>query len=61
MLTAEQLIKLLGLEPHPEGGYYRETYRSDEIIGKGANMPSWAQRWLRASNLQMLRSGAGVI
>jgi predicted cupin superfamily sugar epimerase len=36
MLTAEQLIKLLGLQPHPEGGYYRETYRSDEIIGKGA-------------------------
>ncbi len=36
MLTAEQLINLLGLEPHPEGGYYRETYRSDEIIGKGA-------------------------
>ena len=36
MLTAEQLIKLLGLEPHPEGGYYRETYRSDEIIGKEA-------------------------
>lgn len=36
MLTAEQLIKLLGPEPHPEGGSYRETYRSDEIIGKGA-------------------------
>jgi uncharacterized protein len=36
MLTSEQLITLLGPEPHPEGGYYRETYRSDEIIGKGA-------------------------
>ena len=36
MITAEQLIKLLGLKSHPEGGYYRETYRSDEIIGKGA-------------------------
>jgi predicted cupin superfamily sugar epimerase len=36
MITAEKLIKLLGLKPHPEGGYYRETYRSDEIIGNGA-------------------------
>jgi uncharacterized protein len=36
MITAEKLVKLLGLKPHPEGGYYRETYRSDEIIGKGA-------------------------
>ena len=36
MFTAEKLIKLLGLKSHPEGGYYRETYRSDEIIGQGA-------------------------
>jgi len=36
MVTAEKLIKLLGLKSHPEGGYYRETYRSDEIIEKGA-------------------------
>ena len=36
MLAAEKLIKLLGLKSHPEGGYYRETYRSDEIIGKEA-------------------------
>jgi predicted cupin superfamily sugar epimerase len=34
MITAEKLIKQLGLKPHPEGGYYRETYRSNEIIGK---------------------------
>lgn len=26
--TPADLIKLLALEPHPEGGYYRETYRS---------------------------------
>jgi predicted cupin superfamily sugar epimerase len=34
MITAELLITQLDLKPHPEGGYYRETYRSDEIIGK---------------------------
>ncbi|HQO02357.1 MAG TPA: cupin domain-containing protein [Spirochaetota bacterium] len=25
-------IEKLSLEPHPEGGYYREVYRSDEMI-----------------------------
>jgi hypothetical protein len=26
-LSAEQIIRLLDLEPHPEGGHYRETFR----------------------------------
>jgi len=26
---AQQLIEQLGLQPHPEGGYYREIYRSE--------------------------------
>ena len=28
MTTAQDLIQQLRLQPHPEGGYYRETYRS---------------------------------
>ncbi|MFA6091858.1 MAG: cupin domain-containing protein [Elusimicrobiota bacterium] len=28
----EELIHLYGLQPHPEGGYYRETYRSTGTI-----------------------------
>ena len=28
----EKLIKILNLEPHPEGGYFKESYRSQEII-----------------------------
>jgi uncharacterized protein len=32
VITAEELITLLSLTPHPEGGYYRETYRSMETI-----------------------------
>lgn len=36
MLTAERLIKLLNLKPHPEGGYYAETYRSEELIASEA-------------------------
>ncbi len=31
-LDAEYIIKKLGLKPHPEGGYYREIYRSEEKI-----------------------------
>ncbi|MET0547102.1 MAG: cupin domain-containing protein [Caulobacterales bacterium] len=26
-LSADQIIALLDLEPHPEGGFYRETFR----------------------------------
>ena len=33
MLTADQIIALLNLTPHPkEGGYFIETYRSSETI-----------------------------
>ena len=30
---AQSLIVRLGLLPHPEGGYYRETYRGDALKG----------------------------
>lgn len=33
MATAEELIRYLGLQPHPkEGGYFRETYRAGESL-----------------------------
>ncbi len=32
MTSPELLINHLQLQPHPEGGYYRETYRSGESI-----------------------------
>lgn len=28
-MNSDQLIKSLNLEPHPEGGYFKETYRSN--------------------------------
>jgi len=31
-LKAKTYIKKLGLKKHPEGGYYKEVYRSGEII-----------------------------
>lgn len=36
MLTAPQLIEKYNLQPHPEGGWYRETYRSSEDISADA-------------------------
>ncbi len=32
MLTAQLLIQSLGLQPHPEGGFFREVYRSSEFL-----------------------------
>ena len=32
MNTSEEIIKKLGLQAHPEGGYFKETYRSEQEI-----------------------------
>lgn len=32
-LTAADVIRLLELAPHPEGGHYRETFRDARMIG----------------------------
>lgn len=37
MITKDQLIKAFSLLSHPEGGYYKETYRSVEIIQSLSN------------------------
>lgn len=36
MFTTQQLIKQYNLQPHPEGGWYRETYKSTEEISATA-------------------------
>ena len=36
MNITEQLIAQYQLQPHPEGGWYKETYRSDETIAANA-------------------------
>jgi len=30
---AESMVRLLGLHPHPEGGFYRETFRATSRVG----------------------------
>lgn len=33
MISAEQIIERLGMQPHPqEGGYFVETYKSEELV-----------------------------
>ncbi len=32
-MTAQEIINSLGLQEHPEGGYFKETYRSKDQIG----------------------------
>lgn len=36
MATAAEIIALLDLEPHPEGGWYRETFRDAAAPGQRA-------------------------
>ncbi|MEA2603576.1 MAG: uncharacterized protein QOF89_4568 [Acidobacteriota bacterium] len=33
-MTAEEVVRLLGLLPHPEGGFYRETFRAPAAAGE---------------------------
>lgn len=39
MLSAPEWIEALQLRPHPEGGYFRQTYRSSETIAH-AHLPA---------------------
>lgn len=34
-MTAAEVVALLGLEPHPEGGWYRETFRDGATVDGG--------------------------
>lgn len=36
-MTAEEIIKALDLRPHPEGGWYRETWRAEAPSGERAS------------------------
>ncbi|MBM4282052.1 MAG: cupin domain-containing protein [Deltaproteobacteria bacterium] len=31
-MNAQQLVASLGLQPHPEGGFYKETYRATRVV-----------------------------
>lgn len=73
-LSVSELIQKLTLEPHPEGGYYRRTYESSEILltdrGRRPAMTSILyllpggdrSRWHRIrSNERWLHHSGGVL
>ena len=33
-MDADDIIRTLELEPHPEGGWYRETFRAESVAGE---------------------------
>jgi len=35
LLSAADVVRLLDLRPHPEGGHYRETFRDAAAVGAG--------------------------
>ena len=36
-MQAKEIIETLGLQPHPEGGWYAETWRADAVEGQRAS------------------------
>jgi predicted cupin superfamily sugar epimerase len=48
-LSADEVIRLLDLRPHPEGGHYRETFRDSVLVG--------SQRSASTAIYYLLRSG----
>ena len=56
-MTAEQFIDHLQLLPHPEGGFYKETYRSASVIPKGTIQPFTEERNVSTAIYFLLPSG----
>ncbi|MBL4740393.1 MAG: cupin domain-containing protein [Sneathiella sp.] len=45
-MTADEIIEKLGMKPHPEGGYYVETYRDTHNCKDGTRAHSTAIYYL---------------
>jgi predicted cupin superfamily sugar epimerase len=66
--TAADIIRLLGLKPHPEGGHFRETFR-DTRLAEGGRAASTAiyfllargerSRWHRVDAVEVWHFHAG--
>lgn len=55
--NAKHWIAKLRLEPHPEGGYFRETYRSDVTIAHGALPPGFGGARAASTAIYFLLEG----
>ena len=70
-LSADDIISLLGLQPHPEGGHYRETFRdsqnSEAVSGRAASTAIYfllrageISRWHRVDAAEVWHWHAGA-
>jgi uncharacterized protein len=58
MLTADDVIRLLGLRPHPvEGGFFRETYRSPDVLPASVLLRHRADRSVGTAIYYLLKPG----
>ena len=70
MTDARALIQALNLQPHPEGGWYRETWRADAAEGERASATAILfllqagerSHWHKvdATELWLFHSGSGL-
>jgi uncharacterized protein len=57
MKSAQYWIDRLGLQPHPEGGYFREIYRSCETIDRSALPPRFQGARAFSTSIYFLLKG----
>ncbi len=54
---AKYWIEKLQLEPHPEGGYFRQTYRSEMVIAREALPPEFTGARVASTAIYFLLEG----
>ena len=67
-LTAADVIRLLDLKPHPEGGHFRETFRDSRVVnGRAASTAIYfllargeRSRWHRVDAAELRHYHAGA-
>jgi predicted cupin superfamily sugar epimerase len=67
-MDADQIIAALGLLPHPEGGYFKETFRDNEPDGERAHSTAIyfllkageVSRWHRVDAVEIWHWHAGA-
>ena len=56
-MTADEVVRHYRMQPHPEGGFYVETYRSQGRIPAGALPAGWGEHSWSTGILFLLRQG----
>ncbi len=52
-LSAQDIIRMLALKPHPEGGHFRETFRDPKQIADGRSVSTAIYYWYAGAPLQL--------